>query len=83
MESSQAVQTKIEDYIVQNFFVAQGSFSAADSLKQRGIVDSTGVLELILFLQNEFNIQIQDNEAVPENFDTVNGMVALVLRKHA
>ena len=83
MHTRQTIQTRLEEYLVQNFFVAKGSFSAFDSLKQRGIVDSTGVLELILFLQKEFGIQIGDNEAVPENLDSVNGLVVFVLSKQS
>lgn len=60
-----------------------GEFPYSDStlLLERGVVDSTGVLELIRFLEEEFGIEISDAEAVPANLDSVERLVAFVASK--
>jgi acyl carrier protein len=56
-------------------------FTDADSLLDLHIVDSTGILELILFLEETFGIQVQDADMVPENLDSLNAIEAYVQRK--
>lgn len=63
------VQTDIED-------VGDG-----DSLLESGIIDSMGVFQLVTFLETQFGVEIDDEEMVPENFETMTGIVALVNRK--
>ena len=46
--------------------------------RSRGVIDSTGVLELVSFLQDTFNIAVEDNEIIPTNLETINGIVAYV-----
>ena len=50
------------------------------SLLDRGIIDSTGVLEIVLFLESEFGVKVKDSEMLPENFDSVNNIVNFVQR---
>lgn len=52
-------------------------------LVQSGLVDSLGMEELIVFLEGEFDIQLEDEDLMPENFDSLSGIVALVERKQA
>ncbi|UCE67992.1 MAG: acyl carrier protein [Candidatus Zixiibacteriota bacterium] len=52
-----------------------------DSLLDKGIVDSTGILELIGFLEENFDIQIDDEELIPENLDSVVNLINFVNRK--
>ncbi|WP_447942445.1 acyl carrier protein, partial [Microbacterium aurum] len=52
-----------------------------ESLIESGVIDSTGVLELIEFLEDEFGITVEDSETVPENLDTIERVVAFVARK--
>ncbi len=59
------------------------SLTDGDSLLDKGIVDSTGVLELIGFLEESFEIQIDDEELIPENLDSVVNLVDFVNRKKA
>ena len=47
------------------------------------MIDSTGVLELVGFLEENFGIRIQDEELVPENLDTIDNIVQFVTRKRA
>jgi len=53
------------------------------SLLDRGIVDSTGVLEIVLYLEEQFAIKVKDSDMLPENFDSVNNMVRFVERTRA
>ena len=47
----------------------------------KGIIDSTGILELVSFIQDTFHVRIEDHEMVPENLDSVNKIVAFVTQK--
>jgi acyl carrier protein len=65
--------------------LTDGDFPMADdvSLLEAGVVDSTGVLELIMFLEESFGVEVTDAEAVPANLDSVANIVAFVRRKSA
>ena len=52
-----------------------------DSLLDSGIVDSTGVLELVAFIEDEFDLEVKDEELIPENLDSIDQLVAFVERK--
>ncbi len=75
------VRDAIKRFIVETFFVTEEAISDTGSLIQAGIIDSTGVLEVIAFLEQSFGIKIHDSELLPENLDTLDAMVALVGRK--
>jgi acyl carrier protein len=76
-------RTQLRKFLARNFLLSDQEFPLADgeSLRENGIVDSTGVLELIEFLESTFHIQIEDAEAVPQNLDSVRDLVAFVARK--
>lgn len=76
------IEAKVRGYILENLlFSSDGSELPNDaSLLDRGIIDSTGVLEIVLFLESEFGIAIKASEMLPENFDSVNNMVRFVQR---
>ena len=80
-----AVEQKVRDYILENYLFTndQGALSSADSFLEKGIIDSTGILEVIHFLEDEFGIRVEDEEMVPENLDSVNNIVAFVGNKQA
>lgn len=77
------VSQRIEGFILDSLLLGDTSRMphSADSLIQTGVIDSTGVLELIEFLEGEFTIQIDDAETVPANLDSVDNLVAFVTRK--
>jgi len=79
------VEAKVRGYILENLlFTSDGSELANDaSLLERSIIDSTGVLEIVLFLEEEFGVKINESDMVPENFDSVNNIVRFVLRLKA
>jgi acyl carrier protein len=61
----------------------QGELGDRDSLLDKGIVDSTGVLELVGFLEETFEIQIEDEELIPENLDSVEKIIGYIGRKQS
>jgi acyl carrier protein len=79
------IKIKITGYIVANFlFGNAGGMPAEDaSLIENGVFDSTGILELIEFLEGEFSIKIDDTETLPQNLDSVANLTAFVTRKKA
>ena len=69
-------------FIVENFlFGRDDPFSDADSLLEGGIVDSTGVLELILFLEETYDLALEDDELVPENLDSIANLARFITAK--
>lgn len=67
---------KIVDFFKENFLVEMnGDFSEEDSFLDNGVIDSTGVLELVTFLEDEFNIKVEDEEIVPENLDSLKNLL--------
>jgi acyl carrier protein len=79
----QATEQDIRQFIIDNFLFGEldTDLSNDDSLLDRGIIDSTGVLELVTFLEDKYAMKIQDDELVPQNLDSVNGLVQFVNRK--
>jgi acyl carrier protein len=76
------VQQRVKQFIVENFYVSDPSELAdGASLIQGGWVDSTGMLELITFLEEEYGIRIADTEMTPENLDAIERIAAFVARK--
>ena len=77
-----ALELEIHKFIVDNFMFGQADGLKYDeSLLQKGVIDSTGVLELVSFLQDNFNITVEDDEIVPTNLETINGIVTYVSKK--
>lgn len=77
------IRDKVRNFITDNFMMGMNPENLADgdSLLDKGIVDSTGILELIGFLEENFDIQIDDEELIPENLDSVVNLINFVNRK--
>ncbi len=76
------VQQRVRQFIVENFYVSEPSELAdAASLIQGGWVDSTGMLELVTFLEEEYGIRISDTEMTPDNLDSIERIATFVARK--
>ena len=72
----------IRQFITANFYVADDSSLTDDtSLLESGVVDSTGVLEIISFLEEHFSIKVADAEMVPDNLDSIGKIVTFLSRK--
>ena len=79
---SQEITEQVRQYVQQNFYVEDPARLGDDvSLVSEGIVDSTGMLEVISFLENRFGIKIEDEETVPANLETIGRIVDFVVRK--
>lgn len=77
-----AIRASVRGFLRETFYVADHDELKDDtSLLQAGIVDSTGVLEVIQFLESRFGFRVEDDEIIPENLDTVNRIVGYVSRK--
>jgi len=76
-------ELELRQFIVENFLFGKEDAPLAngDSLLELGIIDSTGVLELVGFLEQKYGFTIQDEELVPENLDSIDRLVRFVTRK--
>jgi acyl carrier protein len=76
---------ELRSYILETFLFSddQSLLKDDDSFLNKGIIDSTGVLELIMFLEEKYNIKVQDEDLVPDNLDSINNLVAFIERKQA
>jgi acyl carrier protein len=81
--SKMDIEEKIKKFIIQHFVVGEKNPKLENdaSFLEKGIVDSTGVLELVGFLEETFKIKVEDEELVPENLDSVNNLVRFVSQK--
>jgi acyl carrier protein len=79
------VAQEIRQFIISNFLFGQTSegFTDEQSFLENGIVDSTGVLEFVAFLESRFGISVGDRELLPENLDSVANATQFVARKLA
>jgi acyl carrier protein len=76
------MRAKVRDFVVSNFlFGEEGNLSEDASFLEEGIVDSTGVLELVEFLEKEFSISVADEELIPENLDSIMRVEDYLMRK--
>jgi len=73
----------LREFIAENFLVGlrNNELDDTDSFLEKGIIDSTGVLELVAFVEQEFGFEVEDEELVPENFDSVVKLEAYIRHK--
>ncbi len=72
---------EFRDFIVSNFLFGDETPLQDDtSFLESGIIDSTGMLELIMFLEHKFGISVKPEEMVPENLDSINCLVDFIMR---
>jgi acyl carrier protein len=78
-----SIEALIRGYILENFLFTDDNGRLQDdtSFLEEGIVDSTGVLELVMFVEETFGISVEDEEIVPENFDSVGRLARYVRPK--
>lgn len=76
------IERQIHGFIVENFLFGKADgLGGDDSLLGKGVIDSTGVLELVTFLQERFSITVEDDEVTPENIDSIHSLVGYVAKK--
>jgi acyl carrier protein len=81
MTVGNAMEEAMTAFVASNFYVGQRALGREESLLDAGIVDSTGVLELIAYLEETFGIQVEDDEVLPENLDSIANGARSVARK--
>ena len=79
------VRIVIKEFIQKNFLFSEEDKDLGDSVSflDNGIVDSTGMLEIVEFVEEQFGISIEDDELVPENLDSIKNLTGFVTRKLA
>lgn len=78
-----SVEAKLRSYILENYLFTddESQLNNADSFMEKGILDSTGIMEVIFFIEEEFSVQVADEEMVPENLDSIDNLVAFIGKK--
>jgi len=78
------IKEQIRAFVTSNFYVADPTaLEDATSLLDRGIIDSTGVLEVIFFIEENFGIKVEDSEMLPENLDSIERIAKFISTKKA
>ena len=82
MSGARAIARQIRQFIIDNFLYGQErAFSDDDSFLAEGIVDSTGVLQLVTFLEETYGFPVDDEDLTPENLDSIASVTSYVCRK--
>ena len=77
-----STREKVRTFIIEEFLFGQaGDLSDGDSLLEKGVLDSTGVLELVAYLDRTFSIKVEDAELVPDNLDSIKSICSYLERK--
>jgi len=79
------IEQQIRNFIIETFLFGESSngLKDTDSLLETGVIDSTGVLELIAFIEETYKIKVKDEELVPENLDSIANVSDFIRRKQA
>ena len=78
-------ERELRQYVIDNFLFGQGGSELKndDSFMERGIVDSTGVLELVAFLEEQFQVKVEDEDLIPANLDSINNLLLYLKKKQS
>lgn len=78
-----SIKQDIKTYILENYLFTDddSQLSSSDSFLEKGILDSTGILEVIYFIEDEYGIKVEDDEMIPENLDSVESLIVFVKHK--
>ena len=77
--------TILRDFVIENFLFGDEAMALkdADSFLDTGVIDSTGILELITFIEDTFGLEVADEEMVPQNLDSIDNVVQFIRRKQS
>jgi acyl carrier protein len=81
----ESIRAQVRDFILENFLfgVDDSALTDSASLLENGFVDSTGILELVGFVENHYDIHVENDEMMPENLDSISNISTYVVRKLA
>jgi acyl carrier protein len=83
VEAMSEIERDVRTFIRENYIVTNGELGAGDSLTGNGVLDSMGVLELIMFVEERFGVKVPDEDTLPENLDSVDRIVGYLERRLA
>jgi acyl carrier protein len=76
------IEREVNDFVITNFLFGEPSDLRPDeSLLAKGVIDSTGVLELVAFLEDNYMIKVEDQEVIPDNLDSIRNVASYVAKK--
>ena len=82
MTTIHSLAVEIRNFVITTFLFGEaGDLQDDTSFMGGGIIDSTGILELVMFIEETYAIKVQPEEMLPENFDNVNRVAAFISRK--
>lgn len=83
MKNEHQFRSEIRQFVLDELLLGETASMLDDdeSFLETGTIDSTGVLEIVMFLEHNFQLNVQDRELVPENLDSVSRLVQFVMRK--
>lgn len=81
----QSIEERVIHYILENFLFTSDpdSISKDTSFLEKGIIDSTGILEIVGFIEETFGIKVEDSEVIPDNLDSIKKITAYIMVKKA
>jgi len=76
-------KAKIREFILENYMIGESedALDNDDSFLDKGIVDSTGILEMVMFVEETYDMEVEDDEVIPDNFDSINKLCAYISKK--
>jgi len=79
------IRTELTKFIITNYLFGDATLAPGDedSLIENGVIDSTGILELIEFLESHFEIEVSEGETIPENLDGISSLTQFIVSKKA
>lgn len=81
-ENKIEIEKELLDFISKNFAVARNKkITSEDYLLQSGIIDSLGVMQIVNFIMEEKNIELDEDDLLPENFESVNKIAELIVKR--
>lgn len=75
------MKEKVKDFIVKTFMSGEGTLADDEALFEKGIIDSVGFIQLLTFIEKEFNVQIEMVEITMDKFGTINDIVSIINTK--
>lgn len=75
-------ERELSAFVIENFlFGCSTTLAGDDSFLEKGIIDSTGILELVAFVEDRYQIKVEDRELLPDNLDSINRLAEFIRRK--
>ena len=77
------IENDVREFVTDNFLFGRKNVSLKgdDSLLEEGLIDSTGVLELVMFIEEKFDVSVEDEDLVPDNLDSINSLITFIETK--